>query len=470
MKIKTTFVGMASFLVMLLAWPQMPSMAQEVPAHAITNVTIHMADGATLESADIVWRNGIIEQIGENESIPFDAFIIDGGDSLHVYPGLIDGMATWGSPETPRDLPRLENPGKPPYDRAGAQPQRVPEHYLNENKAFEAAMKAGFTLVALGLDGQMLPGHIQPFNLSAPKLTQAHVFANPLALQGSFETAPGGWGSGAYPSTQMGVMAYFRQLMYDATALQEHMMYFEKHSEMTQPEQNDVLEALFALVNKEYPLYFEVDSKEEIERLFRLQDEFGFDVVLVSAKEASALSNELKSRNIAVLASIDVTEMPDWLEKENKEAKKDDEEGSESEEEGDSEDADDSEDAESEELTEEELMFRSKQKEAWEKEINNVSALLEAGIPTGFTSAGLSPKELQQKVDLITENSTLTKNDIVGLMTVHNANILGISNRVGTIKEGNSAHLILTNGPLFEKGTNIHIQVSQGVINDFMED
>ena len=286
MKIKKTFVGMASFLVMLLAWPQMPSMAQEVPAHAITNVTIHMADGATLENADIVWRNGVIEQIGVNESIPFDAFIIDGGDSLHVYPGLIDGMATWGSPETPRDLPRLENPGKPPYDRAGAQPQRVPEHYLNEDKAFEAAMKAGFTLVALGLDGQMLPGHIQPFNLSASKLTQAHVFANPLALQGSFETAPGGWGSGAYPSTQMGVMAYFRQLMYDATALQEHMMYFEKHSEMTQPEQNDVLEALFPLVNKEYPLYFEVDSKEEIERLFRLQDEFGFDVVLVSAKEA----------------------------------------------------------------------------------------------------------------------------------------------------------------------------------------
>ena len=40
-----------------------------------------------------------------------------------------------------------------------------------------------------------------------------------------------------------------------------------------------------------------------------------------------------------------------------------------------------SEDAESEELTEEELTFRFKQKEAWEKEINNVSALLEAGIP-----------------------------------------------------------------------------------------
>jgi hypothetical protein len=63
MKIKTTFVGMASFLVMLLAWPQMPSMAQEVPAHAITNVTIHMAEGVTLENSDIVLRNVFIEQI-----------------------------------------------------------------------------------------------------------------------------------------------------------------------------------------------------------------------------------------------------------------------------------------------------------------------------------------------------------------------------------------------------------------------
>lgn len=465
MKINRTLVGMVSFFTILVAWAQPPLLAQEAPAHAITNVTVHMADGSTIENTNIVWRNGIIEQVGVNASIPFDAFVIDGGDSLHVFPGLIDGMATWGSPDVPRDLPRLENPGKPPYDRAGAQPERIPAHYLNEDNAFEAAMKAGFTLVALGLDGQMLPGHIQPFNLSAVTLTQAHAFSDPMALQGSFDTAPGGWGSGAYPSTQMGVMAYFRQLMYDASALQEHMMYFAKHSDMAQPEQNDVLEALFPLVNNEYPLFFEVDTKEEIERLFRLQDEFGFDVVLVSAKEASALSEELKARNIAVLASLDVTEMPKWLEKQTKEAEKNDEQADESADEDANEEG-----VENEELTEEELVFRSKQKQAWEEEINNIASLVKAGVPTGFTSAGLSPKEIQQKIDLITEHTALEKSDLIGLMTVQNANILGISNRVGTIKEGNSAHLILTDGPLFEKETNIHIQVSQGVINDFMED
>ena len=98
MKINRTLVGMVSFFTILLAWAQLPLLAQEAPAHAITNVTVHMADGSTIENTNIVWRNGIIEQVGVNATIPFDAFVIDGGDSLHVFPGLIDGMAIGGVP------------------------------------------------------------------------------------------------------------------------------------------------------------------------------------------------------------------------------------------------------------------------------------------------------------------------------------------------------------------------------------
>ena len=90
----------------------------EAPAHAITNVTVHMADGSTIENTNIVWRNGIIEQVGVNATIPFDAFVIDGGDSSHVFQDLLMGWP-FGGVDVSRDLPRLENPGKPPYDRAG---------------------------------------------------------------------------------------------------------------------------------------------------------------------------------------------------------------------------------------------------------------------------------------------------------------------------------------------------------------
>ena len=54
--------------------------------------------------------------------------------------------------------------------------------------------------------------------------------------------------------------------------------------------------------------------------------------------------------------------MPKWLEKETKEAEKNDEEAGKSADEDDNKEGD-----EKEELTEEELVFRTKQKQAWER-------------------------------------------------------------------------------------------------------
>ena len=177
--------------------------AQEAPAYALTDVTIHNSDGTTTETGTIVWRDGIIEAIGSGIEIPFDAYKVNLGDSLHVYPGFIDGFTTWGSPKPPTDLERLPRPGDPPYDRAGVQPERVPSQLMLDDKDFEAAMKAGFTTAALGLDGNMLSGKVEIFTLST-KDVKANLFAEEIALHGSFSSAPGGWSTGAYPSTQMG--------------------------------------------------------------------------------------------------------------------------------------------------------------------------------------------------------------------------------------------------------------------------
>ena len=46
--------------------------AQGVPAKAFKNVTIHKADGSSIEDAVIVWRDGLIEAMGENAEIPFE--------------------------------------------------------------------------------------------------------------------------------------------------------------------------------------------------------------------------------------------------------------------------------------------------------------------------------------------------------------------------------------------------------------
>src|SRR5699024_1112508 len=137
--------------------------SQSAPAHAFTNVTIHTATGEVIESGSILWRNGVIKKVGSDIEIPFDAYVIDGGDSLHVYPGFIDGMALWGSPGRP-DVDTPDQPGQPGYKRAGIQPQRRPSAVVKaKSDIFKKAQKHGFTVAALGLKGEMLPGQVELF-------------------------------------------------------------------------------------------------------------------------------------------------------------------------------------------------------------------------------------------------------------------------------------------------------------------
>ncbi len=416
--------------------------AQEAPAYALTDVTIHNSDGTTTESGTIVWRDGIIEAIGSGVEIPFDAYEVNLGDSLHVYPGFIDGFTTWGSPKPPTDLERLPRPGEPPYDRAGVQPERVPSQMMIDDKDFEAAMKAGFTTAALGLDGNMLSGKVEVFTLS-PNDVKANLFGEEIALHGSFSSAPGGWSTGAYPSTQMGVMAKFRQVMYDAEALKTHMEYHTANPEMPAPERSEVLEAMFPLVDKSKPLFFTVNSKENIERMFSYQDEFGFDFVIVSGKEAYAKADELKERNIPVLASINVTDAPDWYGAEPDTS------------------------VDKEEISDEEQLFRDRRVEAWKDEVMNIKRLMEAGVQVGYSSFDLALKDLSKKVEILVDEGGLTEDDLVKLMTTNTARILGIEESFGELKTGMNASFTVYDKPMMEKKAKAVSSVSNGNIVEF---
>jgi imidazolonepropionase-like amidohydrolase len=430
--------------------------AQTTPAHALKNITIHNSDGSVTESATIVWRDGVIEAVGTNITIPFDAFEIDGGDSLHVYPGFIDGFSTWGSPDQPGNLPKLDNPGNPPYDRAGIQPERKPSILLTEDKSFEEGMKAGFTTAALYPNGQMLPGQVEVFYL-APEIEEIGLLKEELALAGSFEDAPGGWSNGAYPSTMMGVMAQFRQLMFDATALQQHMKYYKQNPEMPAPKRDQVLEALFPLVNKTTPLYFEVDTKEHIERLFKLQDEFGFEAVVVSGKEANAKAAELKKRNIPVLASIDFTEAPEWYTEMKKEEKPDEEADSTKKEETKSEEV----------VSDEEQAYRDKRLEAWKAEVTNIQKLMDAGVSVGYASAGLELKDLSNKLEVLLDEGGLSEADIVKLMTINTATILGMKSTLGSLEKGKNASFSIMDKTMSEDKAKVMQSITNGTIHEF---
>ncbi|MBO6524058.1 MAG: amidohydrolase family protein [Balneolaceae bacterium] len=426
-------------LVILVSSGQLLS-AQETPAQAISNITIHNTDGSVTESATIVWRDGIIEAIGTNVTVPFDAYVTDANNEMHLYPGFIDGFTTWGSPSQPRDPEDPSSPGEAPYNLAGVQPERIPSQHLEADKNFEAAMKAGFTTAALGLEGYMVSGQVEVFTLS-PDQVKEGLFTNSIGIHGSYQRARGR----VYPSTQMGIMAKFRQVMYDAEALQTHIQYQSGNPEMPAPERNEVLEAMFPLLNKSQPLFFTVDDKEDIERLFLYQDEFGFDIVIVSGKEAYAKADELKERNIPVLASIDISEAPEWYAAKNDTSKKED----------------------MEEVTEEEQLFRDRQLEAWMAEAKNIKMLLDAGVMVGYSSHGMELKDASKAIKALLDEGGLTEEDLVKLMTTNTARILGIQQSFGSLETGKNASFTVFDKPFTEEKAKAVYSVSNGTTYEF---
>ena len=120
-----------SFLLIGL-WSGSPAWAQvdvtDLPpvsrSYVLTNVTLHPQPGESIEGATLVIKDGLISAMGKNVRIPGEAIRLE-ADSMHVYAGFIDGMSQVGQKDPERERgERPQDPGNPPKDRAGIQPQR----------------------------------------------------------------------------------------------------------------------------------------------------------------------------------------------------------------------------------------------------------------------------------------------------------------------------------------------------------
>jgi imidazolonepropionase-like amidohydrolase len=398
--------------------------AQAVPAQAFTRVTVHLADGTSIPNASIVWRNGVIEAVGTNVTLPFDARVTNGGDSLHVYPGFIDGLATWGAPEVPRPSPteRIARPAEPGYERAGIQPERSVMPLLKKDAPeFNLARNNGFTLAGIAPQGLMLPGQLSVFQVKGDE-TANSIYRRDIAPKASLAGA-----RGVYPGTIMGVLSRYRQLFNHATVLKARQTANEANVG-----RDAVLEALYPVMEKKTPFYFIADDREDIGRVIKLSDELGFRFVLVSGKDAGYHAAELAKRGVPVLASIDLTARPDTAKI----------------------------------AAGEHAAWHARQMETWTSHVRNIRTLLDAGVTVGYASNGLKPADVRKNLDLLISDGGLTEADVVKMMTSSTATILGLNTVAGDIRTGRLADLVVTTKPLATKNTKILYTVTGGQLTE----
>lgn len=431
---RATLVARALAAVVLLP-PGLAGQYDEPPppaAYALEDVTVVHPDGRRQEGVNVVVRGASIASLAPGAEIPTEARRLE-GDSLHVYPGLVDG---WGSvpvgfPEGP-DRDEVV-PWDPSRAAQGFTPhRRVVDHLTATGATTAGPRRAG--VVAMGvvpLDG-VAPGRGAVVLLRPGAETPRELVARPeLALGMSFR------GSGsAYPSTLFGVIALVRQAFLDAGRLQGLQEARRTGAGgPTVPPWDPDYEVLRRAAVRDLPVFFRAEEAGDIRRVLALADEVGLSPVIVGGGESWRLAGELARREVPVLVSLDFPEPEEWEP-----------------------------DGEPPDTAGTELApGAAREKERLENLYANPSRLVEAGVRVALTSGG-GRADLREGARTAIEHG-LSETAALRALTSTPASILGISDQA-SLRVGGPANLVITSGPLFGEGSPVRYTLVEGELEE----
>ena len=451
LRVRRAVPGMGATLALLalLLPAALAAQFEEPPppaAYALTNVTVVQADGSRQEGVNVVIRDGLVEAMAPGAEIPADARVLE-GDSLYVYPGLVDAHG-----EADLELPEVDRedvvPWDPPRDVQGFTPHRRAAEYLAaDGDDVEGPRRRG--VVAMGVfpgTDALAPGQASALLLRADAETPRELVADPsVGLVMTFEGARGG-----YPGTLFGVLAFHRQMFEDAL---RHGRILEAYARdprgLTLPEWDPDLAVYRDVAAGRLPVLFLAEGAEDIRRVLDLAAEYGFRPIVVGGGEAWRVADELRAGDVPVLVSLDFPEPREWEPEAEEE---------ESAEEGAAEEG-----APEMRLREPLEPAAAREKERLENLYANAGRLRAAGIRVALTTGG-GEAELVDGARKAVEYG-LSEADALQALTTTPAAILGIPT-VTRLAPRTSATFTVTDGELLDEGTGVVYTFVEGILEE----
>jgi hypothetical protein len=436
-------------LVGALTWPvALVAQYGEPPppaAYALTGVTVVQADGNRTENVTIVVRRGLIEAMGDGLTPPLDAQVLE-GDSLWVYPGLVDayGEADFEFPAIEVDRSQIRS-WAPPRHLQGFMPHRaVVEHLTATGTSTKDHRTKGIVAAGVHPRGGLMPGRgtLLLFRKGATtpeELVLRAALGPAMSLRG---------GQGVYPGTLFGVVAFHRQSFADA---RRHGVMLTEYSRdpsgMTAPAWDPDFEILRDVVEGSTPVFFAADSAEDIRRALGLADELGFEPMIVGGADAWRVADRLATANVPVLVSVDFPEPTRW--KPEKPSEPEDSAAA-------------AEEVEAEPQEPEPLDAAAlREKEHLENVWANAGRLAAAGVRLALTTGGGKGDLLEGARKAI--EFGLSEPDALRAVTATPATLLGAA-QLARVEPGMAATFIATDGPLFGEDTRIAYTFVEGEV------
>lgn len=214
-----------------------------------------------------------------------------------VTPGIIDAHSTVGlsgilnSPK--HDQEQLEK-------SAPIQPElRAVDAYNGRDPLVKWLRDLGVTTVHTGhAPGTLMSGQLMVVKTNVPSITSIDDTLKPVSAVAS---TLGAKALSKSPGTRSKAIAMMRAEFLKAQARVLKIKEAEGDEEKEAPTPNLRLDVLVDLLNKQIPLLINAQRHQDIAAALRLQEEFGFKLILDGAAEAYLLLDEIKAAEVPVI-------------------------------------------------------------------------------------------------------------------------------------------------------------------------
>lgn len=246
--------------------------------------------GEVITGGRILIEGNLIAAVGADLARPAAAQVIN-ADNMYVVPGFIDGHTHIGLEEeiygeAGDDVNEYSDPFTPQL--------RASDGINLWDMAFTDALKGGVTReISLPGSANVLGGQAVFLKNYAPN-KEGMIFRDCCGLKAALGENP----KRVYksqkkaPYTRMGSADLLRKSFYIAAKLLEK-------DEIT-PEQEYIYQPLLAILKKEIPLLLHAHRADDLLTALRIKDEFGFNLIIQHGTEAHLIADELKRRQVPI--------------------------------------------------------------------------------------------------------------------------------------------------------------------------
>jgi len=378
----------------------------------IKDGTILTMEGKTYERASILIEYGKIKEIGETIVVPLDAEVINAEGKI-VMPGIIDAHCHLGMWEDSigfegADGNEMSHPVTP-HLRAidGINPM---------DRTFQEAYQGGITCVATGPgSANVLGGQFVAMKTYGDRVDDM-IVKEPAAMKCAFGENP----KRVYhekkqaPSTRMATAAILRESLYKAKEYLEKLE-AAKEDASKKPPYDMKLEALLPVIKGEIPLKAHAHRADDIFTAIRIAKEFGVKITLEHCTEGHLIANHIKEEGLMAVVGPSLGERCKF-------------------------------------------------------ELKNLSfetagVLSKAGVKIAImTDHPVIPLQYLPMCAGLAVKAGMDEEEALKAITINPAEILGIEDNVGSLREGKDADVVIWDGHPFELKSHVAYTLINGEV------